>query len=1105
VGDPGDIGYRIRQLEKHAFPLEVKELEQCTMSDEEKTRSQLIEELAALREEVTGKIQQEQRKTSQERIRDALWNMSLSQDIYQVLQVLYEELKGLCPVFDACSVQVVNEGKGDDVSYQISEKGVQEIYRESVDGTAVEMCWREQRVVYRPDLRQEDPYQEADLLWDEEEGYSPAVRAVLDVPFFRGTLAINSAQPNTFFPEDIEILQEFATMLSEGFRRMEDLQSLEQRNRELEEKDGLLTAFQQIAQTALSSLDLDHILDHLATQIIQMGIFRSLAISLVDEKARQVTQVRSVSRSVPDHTPQGNPDEIGINYSLDDKDILAETARTGEFQVAIEWDERLTGTPKQELASGRRGQVAYFIPVKREDRVLAVLATGSTIEEKEAMLHQIQVMQPLLDQIAITLEHARLYRELQEKERLLTAFQQIAQETLSSLDREQMLGNLARQITQAGLFRSLMVALVDEEEGVFWITEDLGIDSDGQVKDHPHYLTTAVGRAISIQDPVDWGAQAIRQKKLLVQEGWGFGLTPHSQSPEDEYKVAFFLPIVGHQGKVRALLGTAGLREDREAILSRIEMMQSLLDEVAIALEHARLFEALQKEITERQQAEEAVRKERDRAQHYLDIAGVTLVALDKDGCIMLINRCGLDLLGYEEAELIGRNWFGTCLPEKLRDDVPGIFKQLMAGEVELVEFYENPVLAKGGQERVVAWHNSVLRNADGSIVGTLSSGEDVTERRQLEEERIHTQRLRAIGELAAGVSHNLNNMLTGVLGPAQLLEHYSDDPRVLQEAEEIIAGALRARDLVLRLNQAVRGADETERVPVPINQVIQDAIQVARPRWKDEAEGRGIAIEVATSLGDVPTIRGTGTGLHDILLNLLFNAVDAMPEGGTITIDTQSVDDGVGLTVCDTGTGMEEETRRRVFEPLFTTKMDVGSGLGLSTAHGMVESWGGCIEVESAPGQGTTFTLWFPAWNEPEAPSQDAAVAGGSSVRRGRLLVAEDDESVCHLLESLLAGTHEVEIVLDGREALEGFTPGWYDVVLIDLGLPGMSGEQVAREMMRVDPAVVTVLITGWTLQPDDVRLHMFDFHLPKPFDDLDEVERVVARAIELHDERIG
>jgi len=390
-----------------------------------------------------------------------------------------------------------------------------------------------------------------------------------------------------------------------------------------------------------------------------------------------------------------------------------------------------------------------------------------------------------------------------------------------------------------------------------------------------------------------------------------------------------------------------------------------------------------------------------------------------------------------------------------------------------------------------------------GRLLSTDGVLRDITERKQMEEERIRTQRLRALTELAAGVSHNLNNMLVSVLGPAQLLKRKTDAPELLREADNIIAGARRARDLVQRLNRAVQGKEETELVPVPINPVISDAIQAARPRWKDESEAHGIPIEVVTQLEEVPDIRGTETGLHDLLLNLLFNAVDAMPEGGTITLRTQSVDGGIQLAVGDTGIGMEEETRRRVFEPFFTTKMDVGSGLGLSTVHGTVTRWEGHIEVESTPGQGTTFTLWFPAWGRAEGPSQEAAATERLPVRPGRLLIVEDDEGICDLLDRLLSETHAVETVLSGREALERFALGRYDVVLIDLAMPGIPGDQVAQEMQQLDPSVVTVLITGWDLRSDARRKSEFDFQIEKPFDDLDAVEQVVTQAIARHDER--
>jgi signal transduction histidine kinase len=237
----------------------------------------------------------------------------------------------------------------------------------------------------------------------------------------------------------------------------------------------------------------------------------------------------------------------------------------------------------------------------------------------------------------------------------------------------------------------------------------------------------------------------------------------------------------------------------------------------------------------------------------------------------------------------------------------------------------------------------------------------EIAERKQMEQELIHLERLRAVGELSAGVSHNLNNILTNVLGPAQLLQRKIDDPKLLCEVDDIIISAKRARDLVRELHLSVRTAGEESLSSVAVDEVVQQAVQTSRPRWKDEPEGQGIAIEMVTQWGGVPSIKGTEAGLHNILTNLIFNAVDAMPEGGRIDICTQMVEDMVQIRFSDTGTGMDEETRRRVFEPFFTTKMDIGTGLGLSTVHNTVEGWGGTIEVDSTPGEGTTFILRFP------------------------------------------------------------------------------------------------------------------------------------------------
>ena len=390
------------------------------------------------------------------------------------------------------------------------------------------------------------------------------------------------------------------------------------------------------------------------------------------------------------------------------------------------------------------------------------------------------------------------------------------------------------------------------------------------------------------------------------------------------------------------------------------------------------------------------------------------------------------------------------------------------------------------------------LRDSQGKIVGLVGMGQDITEGKRMEQELIHTQRLRAVGELSAGVSHNLNNILTSVLGPAQLLKRRIEDPKAVEDVDDIIAGAIRARDLVRRLHTSVKGMKEGVQ-SVWVNEVIEEVVLTLRPRWKDESESKGVSIEVITELEEVPLIRGTVTGLYDILTNLLLNAVEALSTGGQVTIITRTVGEEVQISVTDTGVGMDEETRRRVFEPFFTTRMDVGSGLGLSTAYGTLRSWGGSIEVESSPGKGSRFVVRLPAWAESGDRKEE------TRVRRGRLLIVEDDEWVRMMLERLLSGTHQVNAVENGGKGLEAFVPGELDAVLIDLGMPEMPGDQVAQEMKRLDPTVATVLITGWSIESDDPRLQAFDFFLKKPFDDLERVKWVVGQAVELHHRLLG
>ncbi len=372
----------------------------------------------------------------------------------------------------------------------------------------------------------------------------------------------------------------------------------------------------------------------------------------------------------------------------------------------------------------------------------------------------------------------------------------------------------------------------------------------------------------------------------------------------------------------------------------------------------------------------------------------------------------------------------------------------------------------------------------------------EMSERQAMEAQLVQSERLRVLGELAAGVSHNLNNILTGVLAPAQLLKWGIEDPQQTQQAiDDIFVSGQRAADLVQRLGRSVHGDQSEALRSVDANKVVREVAQATRPRWQDEARSRGVHIDVDLDLGEVPLIKGSEAGLHEMLVNLVFNAVDAMPAGGRIELSTANSGAFVVLAVRDTGKGMEAETRRRVFEPFFTTKAGVGTGLGLSTLYGTLRRWGGMVSVDSAPGEGAVFHLRLPVWRESIAQVKKSSNEGGG-FEAARLLIIEDDPVVGSILKRTLKMAERVDVATNGIEALALFEPGRYNAVLVDLSLPGVPGDQIAIQIKQMDAAVVTIMMTGWILAGSDPRLAPFDYCLQKPFVP-QELRDIVSRAI--------
>jgi len=365
------------------------------------------------------------------------------------------------------------------------------------------------------------------------------------------------------------------------------------------------------------------------------------------------------------------------------------------------------------------------------------------------------------------------------------------------------------------------------------------------------------------------------------------------------------------------------------------------------------------------------------------------------------------------------------------------------------------------------------------------------------QDQLVQVERLRALGEMAAGVAHDFNNLLAVVLLRTELLLARGQAPAVAESLTMIRQAAHDGAQTVRRIQEFTRTRSTRPFGRVDMQQVLQEVVELARPRWRDQAQSRGVSYDVRVEGGTVPLVAGTAEELREALLNLLNNALEAMPAGGTFTFRATAEGDRVVIRAADGGCGMSEETRRRVFEPFFTTKGAQGNGLGLAVVWGIMARHGGEIAVDSVLGQGTTFTIRLPV---PAVLPVDQGAADGSRLPRGtRVLVVEDNQEILRSLGDLLrdSGCRVIE-ALDGTTALARIEVEAVDVVLTDLAMPGISGWEVASACRERHPEARVGLITGFgdQLEPEKLERHGIEFVVAKPFS-AEELLRVVAAAL--------
>jgi PAS domain S-box-containing protein len=517
------------------------------------------------------------------------------------------------------------------------------------------------------------------------------------------------------------------------------------------------------------------------------------------------------------------------------------------------------------------------------------------------------------------------------------------------------------------------------------------------------------------------------------------------------------------------------------------------------------------RDITERRKAEKELKEAKEFLEYVIESSRDGILITDEQGTILSINGSIEKMSGYSKEELVGEH------ASVFSPDDEEMVEMILENTAKMYEkgfaFYESELKKKDGTMITVECSNSLIRNDEGVDIGAVSIVRDTTERKIIEGKLIQSEKLKSLGELAGGVAHDFNNVLAAILGRVQLLKlHFQPSPGVEEKRKSIVnlikgleiieRASLDGAETVRRVQEfSRRRVDDKDFAQVEVNELIKNALEFTSVRWKDEAEAKGIPITIKQKFSSLPSIVGSASELREVFTNLIHNGLDAMPQGGTISIKTFAEDNTIVIQIEDDGSGIPEEIQKRIFDPFFTTKGVQSTGLGMSISYGIISRHKGTIEVESTEGVGTTFTIKLPVAQTNYKIENKSDKKLEAMKKNASILVIEDEEEVRNLLADILTDAgHQVITACDGNQGIEMFKENEVDMVFSDLGMPGISGWQVAETIKSINKQVPVGIITGWNvdLEQKELKDKSVDFIAFKPFS-VKQVIKLVQDGMEL------
>ncbi len=756
------------------------------------------------------------------------------------------------------------------------------------------------------------------------------------------------------------------------------------------------------------------------------------------------------------------------------------------------------------------------VPIVRKGEAIGVLrlaARGRRRWERSA----VDLASAIAGQIALVAENARLYREAQTQAGELAALREVGTTLTSTLDLPTILDAVVDAAVRLSGAQQCAVLELDPDDRRLHVRAQRGFDASWPT------VSLALGQGaagVAAQTRAPFFIGDLERESLPMDHEAGRpGVSLRDAVQREARRAALAVPLVSKETVLGAI--TVFWRAPRALDEHEVRLLTGLAQQAAVAMEQARLHGASVRRAEELAALLRAVRTMlggldtktilESIVHEAAAIAGtphVNLLLVERDTATLRLAAVAGSPVPPDFALPLGESYSGqvatTGRPMYVADIQGDARNQLARRDREagIVTYLGLPVKIRDTVLGVLAFNTTAPRQYSTDELAYLGSFADhaaialdngrlyddaqraLADLRAMQRKLVQGETLRALGELAGGAAHHLNNLLTIVVGRIQLMRRSVQEERLARPLEIIERAAKDGAEVVRRLQQFAGMRRTAEPRMVDLNHIVKDVLEMTRGRWQDSARAQGTEIGVELPAATLPQIPGDPAALREMLTNLVLNAIDAMPRGGRLTVETSASGNSAVITVTDTGLGMPEDVRQRAHEPFFTTKGVRSTGLGLSVAFGIARRHGGELVLQSEVGHGTTVRVSLPIPARTAPPPRPAAALPGRALR---ILLVDDEEDVRQALGEMLASQgHTVVHAGGGPEALRALEEenNGFDLVITDLMMPTMTGWELADAVKGRRPGLPVGVVTGWGDVPEAAPATRMavDFVLSKP-----------------------